>query len=175
MRRHDAEYLILEPFFEAARESFLPHFPRVKHVQLFVAPEMHDTPRHFGGCRTDGRAIVLAPELASLPYPFVVGIIHHEFGHAVDYLYPGEFALGEDTGDGFEVIRRKQDSVNDTQWLRWQRAWEKREYDVVEWTADGIASAVVGEPIKYTGACDGDGPCMLQNFRLGEARPAGLR
>lgn len=173
--RYDEEYLVIEPYFESARELFLPHFERVRRTALYIAPEIHDSPRHFAACSTDGRSIVVAPEMAELPYPFVIGILFHELGHAVDYLYPGEFVLG---GDG-EALRRPwpdEDSLDEEeakivnkQWARWQRGWGERDDDVVEQTADAIAGLVGGIPIRYAG------PCLLQNFVVGEARPQGLR
>jgi len=161
----DEAHGILAPFFEEVRSDFLKHgFLLVKEVKFFVAPEMHDTPRHFAACSENGKKILVAPELAELDYAFVIGIMAHEFGHATDFLYPGEFFLGR---DGTE--RRRRDDVSEGQWIRWTKTWENRPYDVVEKTADGIAEKVWGSPIGYAG------PCKLQNFRTGEARPQGLR
>jgi len=161
----DEAYGILLPFFEVVREAFVQAgFPLVKQVTFYVAPEIHDTPRHFAACAETGKKVLCAPELVELPHPYVTGILYHECGHAVDFLYPGEFALGKGG-----VLRRRRDDVTDGQWLRWQKAWTSRDADVVEQTADGIAEIVKGEPIGYAG------PCLLQNFRTGEARPQGLR
>ena len=161
----DEAHAVLEPFFLAARALFLERgLELCRRTRFFVADDMHDTPRHFAGCSADGREIVVAPELAELPYEFVVGILAHEFGHAADFLYPGEFALGRGG-----VVRRRRQDVDETQWLRWQRTWDARDPDVIEVTADSIAELVWGQPIRYTG------PCQLQNFRIGEARPHGLR
>lgn len=160
----DEAHGILLPCFECVRERFLEHFPLLKKVEFFVANGLHDTARHFGACSGDGKKILCAPEMVELQHPFVAGILAHECGHAVDFLYPGEFALGRGG-----VIRRDRKSVTEGQWLRWQKAWLDRDDDVVEQTADGIAEKVYGEPIGYAG------PCKLQNFRTGEARPQGLR
>lgn len=156
---------ILFPFFDAVRALFLEHgFTRLKPVEFSVSRAMHDTPRHFAACLTTGRHILVAPELAELDHPFVTGILAHECGHAVDFLYPVEFALGPGG-----VIRRDRAGETDTQWIRWTKTWEARSDDVVEQTADGIAESVWGTPIGYAG------PCLLQNFRTGPLRPAGLR
>lgn len=161
----DEALSILEPFFFEARALFLEAgFSRCKKTLLYVASSVHDTERHFAGCSEDGREIVAAPELAELPYQFVVGIFAHELGHATDFLYPGEFALGREG-----VMRRSREDTDDTQWLRWQRTWRARDADQVELTADGIAERVWGQPIRYAG------PCLIQNFRTGTARPQGLR
>ena len=161
----DEAHGILIGFFEVARDDFVrAGFKLVKQVQFYVAPEIHDSPRHFAACATTGKKILCAPELVELPAPYVVGILYHECGHAVDFLYPGEFALGRGG-----VMRRRREGETEGQWLRWQRTWNDRDDDVVEQTADGIAEIVKGEPIGYAGAC------KLQNFRTGEARPQGLR
>jgi hypothetical protein len=160
----DEAHGILQPFFESVRDLYVEEFPLVEHVELYVARDAHDTPRHFAGCSETGKKIVAAPEMVELPHPFVLGILAHELGHSVDFLYPGEFALGRGG-----VIRRERAAVTDGQWTRWFKAWEERDPDVVEQTADQIAERVWGLPIGYAG------PCKLQNFRTGEARPQGLR
>lgn len=168
-------HAVIECYFEAVREHFAPHFERVSRTKLFVAPCtaevcVRDTERHYAGCSLDGRSIVCAPEMADLEYHVVVGILFHEFGHSVDYLYPGEFILGPEPAIGARTARRRRrEDVSDTQWIRWQKQWDQRDDDVIEFTADAIASGVAGAPILY------GGPCILQNFRTGEARPYGLR
>jgi hypothetical protein len=109
--------------------------------------------------------LIVAPEMADLPSETVLAILAHELGHAVDFLYPGEFALGKDR----KVMRRDLDGVDDQQRQRWVRGWQKRDDDAVEFTADGIAELVYGIPIGYCG------PCKIQCFDRGQARPAGLR
>ena len=160
----DEAHGILLPFFEEVRALFSAHFPLLKRVDFYVAHGLHDSARHFAACSANGKEILCAPEMVELPHPLVTGILAHECGHAVDFLYPGEFALGRGG-----VIRRDRKAVTDGQWTRWQKAWEARNDDVVEQTADGIAEKVWDEPIRYAG------PCKLQNFRAGEARPQGLR
>jgi hypothetical protein len=157
---------ILDPYYSAVRERYLEAgLERVTKPRLAVRRWVHDTPRHFAACREDGSEIVVAPEIVELSQEILVGILAHEFGHAVDFLYPGEFWLGRS-----RVTRRTlADAGSETQWVRWQRAWSERDEDVVERVADGIASSVMGSPIGYLG------PCWLQSFTGGAPRPVGLR
>jgi len=128
---------------------------------------VHDSPRHFAACDESGRTILCAPEMAELPEQVIIAIFGHELGHAVDFLYPGEWVLG---ADGEPARRRtREQTADDAQWERWLRAWQTRDDDVVELTADAIAHHVVGARIGYVG------PCLLQCFDRGEARPVGLR
>jgi len=159
--------LILEPYFLAMQETFVgAGLDAAKRVQLYVAPSMHDSPRHFAGTRDDGIVVMLAPEMVELPENTVAAIIAHEFGHAADFLYPGEFALGPER----VAMRRNRSAFDgDDHWARWVKEWEKRDDDVVEFVADAIAEMVTGRRIGYTG------PCKLQAFDRGKARPQGLR
>jgi hypothetical protein len=156
---------VLEPFFEEIRDRYLAAgLERTKKTAIYVAPWVHDSPRHFAACSESGREIVVAPEMAELNYEIVVGILAHEFGHACDFLYAGEFVLANDG-----MRRRERSEGDDTQWVRWMHGWEKRDTDVVERTADAIAESVMHAPIGYVG------PCQLECFCKGEARPQGLR
>lgn len=162
----DEAHAVLEPYFEVMRDEYSKYgLTKVKRVRFFVAPSMHDSPRHFGACRTDGSALLLAPELAEMPPPVVLAILAHEFGHATDFLYPGEFVLGKEG----PAIRRVQTEVEEKQWSRWLKSWHKRDDDVVELTADAIAHRVMGVPYGYLG------PCQIQSFDAVKARPMGLR
>lgn len=159
--------LIVEPFFVEMREIYTQEarLSRCAKTELYCAPGVHDSPRHFAACRDDGKVIVVAPEMAELPVETVVAILGHEFGHAADFLYPAEFALD---GDG-RVMRRQRRRVDDTQWARWAKAWEHRDDELVEVTADAVAELATGSRIGYLG------PCCLQAFDRGRARPQGLR
>jgi hypothetical protein len=159
-------FVVLEPYFEVIQSEYRQAgLTKVKRTRLYVAPGMHDTPRHYGACRDDGSAILLAPELADMPEPIVLAMIAHEFGHASDFLYPGEFVLGKDG----PALRRAASEVDDKQWSRWLKSWHKRDDDVVELTADAIAHRVMGVAYGY------QGPCLLQSFDAVKARPMGLR
>lgn len=159
--------LILEPYFLVMQEVFVgAGFDAAKRVQLYVAPSMHDSVRHFAGTRDDGTVIMLAPEMVELPENTVAAIIAHEFGHATDFLYPGEFALGPER---VAMRRNRSEFDGDEHWVKWVKEWQKRDDDVVEFVADAIAEQVTGRRIGYVG------PCKLQAFDRGKARPMGLR
>lgn len=159
-------YSVLEPYFNVVRDEYLSAgLKKVKRVRLFVAPAMHDTARHFGACKDDGSMILLAPELADVADTVMLAIMAHEFGHATDFLYPGEFVLG----DSGPAMRRSEKSVDEKQWSKWLKAWHQRDDDVVELTADAIAERVMGVPYGY------QGPCWIQSFDASRARPMGLR
>lgn len=161
-------FLVLEPYFEAVRADYLKHgLTKTKRARLFVAPGMHDSPRHYGACKDDGSAILLAPELCDMPEPILLAIITHEFGHASDFLYPGEFVLGK--GGPAERRTPPPGGEADKQWSRWLKSWHKRDDDVIELTADAIAHRVMGVAYGY------QGPCLLQSFDVALARPMGLR
>lgn len=159
-------FVVLEPYFEVIRDEYLNHgLKKTRRTRLFVAPQMHDTPRHFAAYKDDGNAIIIAPELADAPDTVVLAIIAHEFGHASDFLYPGEFVLGPSG----PALRREETRVEEKQWSKWLKAWHRRDDDVVELTADAIAERVMGVPYGY------QGPCLIQSFDAVRARPMGLR
>jgi hypothetical protein len=162
----DEALAVLEPFFLASRSVFVEYgLERCKKTQLYCAKSMHDTARHFAACRDDGKVVLAAPEMAELDYSIVAAIFAHEMGHATDYLYPAEWSLD---GDGM-IVRRTREDVGDAQWARFVKAWEHRDDDLVEVTADAIAEMATGSRIGYLG------PCCLQHFDRGSARPQGLR
>ncbi|HMG13703.1 MAG TPA: hypothetical protein VK571_11015 [Gemmatimonadaceae bacterium] len=162
----DEAYSVLEPYFNAVRDDYLKAgLKLVKRVRLFVAPAMHDSARHFGACKDDGSLILLAPELADVADTVMLAIMAHEFGHAVDFLYPGEFVLDH----GGPAARRPKAQIEEKQWSKWLKAWHQRDDDVVELTADAIAERVMGVPYGY------QGPCLIQSFDATRARPMGLR
>lgn len=156
---------ILEPLFDAARETFAAAGHAVDHVRLEVAPWVADSPRHYAACAETGRVIYIAPEAVELPVEIVVAIFHHELGHAVDFSSPATYWLGRD--GALEAI--DLESLDDTDRARRVTAWSRRDDDVVERVADAIASAAAGAPIGYLG------PCKLQCFGRGQSRPDGLR
>jgi len=156
---------ILEPFFREALELFAEAgYDRVLRTRLGVSGQMHDSPRHFAGCREDGQLVLVAPEMVELPVPTVVAIMAHEVGHACDFSYPGRFSLTEDGIREFDL-----DQASETQRIRRLRAWQARDHHDIELTADRLAESVYGAPIGYSG------PCMLQTFRGGELRPERLK
>lgn len=164
---NEEAHMILEPYFEATRESYVAAgLDRCARTRLIIDPSMHDTERHFGACQDDGKVILTAPELAELPEETVLAIMAHELGHATDFLYPGEFAMGREDEP---AIRRSPDSMKAKHWHRWLRDWESRDGDLVEMTADAIAHYVLGVRYGYRG------PCLIQHFGANRLRPMGLR
>jgi len=163
----DEAHCVLEPYFEVVQALYLgAGLELVKRTRFYVAPEIHDTPRHYAACRDDGTAILVAPELAELPDAVVLAILCHEFGHATDFLYPGEFVMGKPEAP---AARRSREAFEDKHWARWMRSWSERDDDTVERTADAIAEFVTGVRYGYLG------PCNLQSFDSTKARPQGLR
>lgn len=160
----DEARAIIEPYFIAVREKFeRAGYRRISKTRLGCDSGMHDSARHFAGCREDGGLILVAPELAELNHDVVLAILAHECGHATDFLYPAEFVL-----EGRSVVRRDRDAESDKQWRKFLNAFKARDDDAVELTADAIAESVLGVPIGYRG------PCRLQAFG-GTPRPLGLR
>lgn len=163
----DEAFVVLEPYYLATQERFLEAgLDRCAETRFFVAPNMHDTERHFAACSEDGKKILVAPELVELPPEIVLAICAHELGHACDFLYPGEFAYG---GDDAPAIRRLREEMKPGQWHGWLRDWRKRDDDLVERSADAIAHFALGVRYGY------QGPCLLQSFSGTEARPYALR
>ena len=168
----DEAYAVLEPYFLAVQERFVPRFDKTRTVRFAILGEIHDKTRHFAAW--DGRAILAAPELAELPEETVLAILSHEFGHATDFLYPGEYVLVD--GEGIVTMpptpqdTRKLDKRAAQALRARMHLWQERDGDTVERTADAIGESVIGRPIGYSG------PCLLQTFERGmRPRPEGLR
>jgi len=173
--------VILEPYFIAARDEFLIFCEEqelgnvVKKTCLECHAEAHDTERHFAGTSTDGRLIVVAPQMADLPEDTVGAIFAHEFGHVVDHLYPGRFVVENAEGPSPELVFLRDEAFDDENPRKVQsriariRQWEARSEHEIEVTADLIAERVLGHRIGY------EGPCMLQGFNRGVRRPKKLR
>jgi hypothetical protein len=164
---------VIEPYFLAVRDIFVGNgAARCKRVTMEVAPWIHDSARHFAATESTGRSMVVSPEFAELPEETVLAILSHEFGHAVDFLYPGEYLLVDD-GElvkmppvPAKLIDKHAEQAN----IARTKAWEKRSKDAVERTADSIAEMFTGRLIGYCG------PCELQCFDRGHRpRRPGLR
>jgi hypothetical protein len=162
-------YAVIEPHFDAVRDHYAAFEPepgssldKVRRTKLVVDPAVRDSPRHYAACRDDGLLIVIAPQAVQLEHDPLVALLCHEFGHATDFLYPGQWAG-----------RRNERAVwvpeNTKKTDRIRRMWSERSEDQVEWDADSIAYAVTGHEITYCGAC------MVQCFSGGKSRPGGLR
>jgi hypothetical protein len=160
---------VLAPYFDAVRDVFSAYEPaagerlvKLERTQFVVEESIHDSDRHFAGCRQDGMLILLAPESVELPEETLVAIIAHEFGHAADYAYPAKWLPERDAPAHWLGASASQEAK------RWRKAWPKRSRDQQEWAADSIAQAVTGRKIGYCG------PCLLQCWD-GQPRPGGLR
>ncbi len=165
---------IIEPYFAAVQEVFVRFEEKhwgdslCKSTKLRCSDEAHDAPRHFAGCYDDASMIVVAPLAVDLPEETLLGILAHEFGHALDFARPAELTLDADMED--VRVRRLPSSLKKARVLSNRyRQWEARNDDTVERAADAIARLVTGQHIGYTGAC------MLQTLRSGPERPEGLR
>jgi hypothetical protein len=160
---------VLAPYFDAVRDVFSAHEPapnqsldKLAKTDFIVDGRIHDSNRHFAGCRQDGLLILLAPQSVDLPEDTLVAIIAHEFGHAADYAYPGRWLPERDEPAAWLADLSTKEAK------RWMKAWPDRSDDQVEWAADSIAQAVTGRRIGYCG------PCLLQCWE-GKSRPDGLR
>lgn len=162
-------YAIIEPHYDAVRDEYVEHvlpdgtrLERLKKTRLLVDASVRDSPRHYAACRDDGLLIVIAPQAADLALESLVALLCHEFGHAADFLYPSRWACTRNRpAEWLAESARKM--------TRHRRNWADRTDDQIEWDADAIARAVTGRAIQYCG------PCRVQCFAGGVARPAGLR
>lgn len=181
MREYEVERLILEPHFAAVRDTFASYSPdggstvlsRLRKTELLVSPIIRTSDRHYAACRDDGKLIMLVPQsVDDLDLDSLVAILAHEFGHAADHAYEGEWMLlhpGEEKQRAIWI-----GGMNDERANRWRKSlWRARGRDEVERTADAIAEAVTGQRILYCGGC------TLQCFHGPDVkftrRPEGLR
>lgn len=140
---------------EIVRRAYVQFgFERVLETEILIDTSIDDGGRHVAACEETGKKILLSPRLATFPEGTRLAIVGHEFGHAADFLYPGKWL-----DDGFG----KPDLAK----------WKKRDGDEVERTADQIAEAALGIPIRYGSAC------LLQTIDPDQQgirpRPVGLR
>jgi hypothetical protein len=199
-RDYETEASILLPYFEAVQDTFVESMEksdrlvrrgtsRARKSKLLLSDAAHDTHRHFAMTNTTTLAIVCAPEMADLPEPTIVGILAHEFGHVLDFGYPGSFSwprfgagraywVGESPRDKAEAWRKvygKDGAKSRNEYddvlpcANWMRVWEDRSDDEIEWAADAICYLITGKRIGYSG------PCLLQEIERGKRRPKGLR
>lgn len=135
---------------------------------MVVDESMFDGGRHFAGCREDGARIALAPQLVELPEQTITAILAHEFGHAVDGLYPAEWEARRGAPAAW-LERREGDGRVDRAYARLRQFWAERSAALVELAADSIAHAIVGHRVEYCG------PCLVQCWSGGIERPDELR
>lgn len=166
----------MEPYFVAVRDEFLTFCvskelgTELRKTKLECREDVRDSERHFAGTSTDGRMVVVAPEMADLPEDTVAAIFAHEFGHVVDHLYPGRFLVQEEELVFFGAVDYDPNDSRTAQVrVARMRQWEARDEHEIELTADLIVEEVLGHRIGYSGSC------MLQGFNRGEPRPKQLR
>jgi hypothetical protein len=173
---------IVEPYFIALQEQFTAYAReahgsgrRLRAVRLECHPwrelkqDLGFQSRNFAATSEDGRVMVVAPEIVELPPETVSAIVAHEFGHVLDFIYPADYALAGDELLRWRPVGPEDDPRAEQVRIARTRQWERRDSDLVERTADEIASHVVGQPIRYAG------PCLLQTFDRGVRRPNSLR
>ena len=120
--------------------------------------------RTYAATSIDGKKILISPKLARLPMDVRRGIIMHELGHAVDFLYPAQIVLGR--GDHGRDIVVHEDEPTRVALSRHAH----RDDDEIERFADSIAERAFGVRIGYRGRC------LLQSDQGGiRPRPRGLR
>lgn len=74
--------------FELARSRAAEIFPRVLSVAIGIDSSAGTSGRQFGYCADDDPvSICLAPRLEAQEIHRIDGVIRHEFGHAIDFLY----------------------------------------------------------------------------------------
>lgn len=177
--RDEIAATVLTPYFDAVRDTFASFSPergvvlaKAKKVRFVIDQKIRNSPRHYAATRDDGLHMWYAPEMVeTLSDDEVVAIVSHEFGHAMDFLYPGRWIQ---PGDGPCKAQWISDSDENTKaGRRWKSIWHKRNADQIEWAADGIAEAVTGRQVRYSGKC------IIQCFDCGGRksilRPMGLR
>ena len=175
---------ILEPHFDAVRDAFVAYSPapgmklwKMRHVRFVIDDSIRDKDRHYAACRDDGKLQLYASDFVNeLELEQMVAIIAHEFGHAADLAYPGQWVtMHPGTDEQSAMWLGMSKSRQAKQWR--EHHWHRRSKDEVEWTADAIAELVTGRKMHYCG------PCVLQCFAslkkggpvVEETRPKGLR
>ena len=134
------------------------HHGRIDSPSLaaFVIDEsMHDSPRHFAGCRLDGHEVRVASCLASLPNDVILGVLAHEAGHVEDFRSPDLYGLSGGKLHVYKASQRHRRSSHET-----------------EVVADKIAALGMGERVGYVKL---DGIGWIQCLGSGVARPKTLK
>lgn len=156
---------ILLPHWADVIEAFgATGYAEPEDVRLVITEEAHDSCRHFGATRADGRVLYLAPQLVHMPVETIDGILAHEAGHIVDLQNPGIFWWRKD-------MLMQAEALPSRGMRKILRAWEDRSDDEVERVADEIAYQVLGLRVGYVGSPT----CLVQALGRGKRRPRGLR
>lgn len=139
---------------------------RLARIKFRVGSIPGGTRRTYAATADDGSEIVFSPKLVTMPVDVRRGIVMHELGHAVDFLYPAQVVLGRGKHRGDLIVHVHDDDAR----RRELAAWRRRDHDAVERFADAIAERAFGVEIGYRG------PCLLQSDAGGvRPRPRGLR
>lgn len=86
-------------------------FPDFGLLELHSDVKAHDGGRHFAYCKDgDPLAIAFAPEAEDLPETNVLGLMAHEFGHAIDFRY-GKDELQKQLGKLPQDIEKRADAI----------------------------------------------------------------
>jgi hypothetical protein len=164
---------VLLPHFDAVRDVFAAYCPepgvaltKATKVRFVVDDDVRDSERHFAATSEDGLQQFYASDVIDQDEETLAAIIAHEFGHSLDFLYPCRWIPSSPSGPGKAIWI---DDTTTKPARMWRNLWAGRGRDQVEWAADGIAHTILGRPIVYCG------DCVVQCFRGGIARPAGLR
>lgn len=156
---------VLEPMWAAVCVVFSSKgFREPSECRFEIRSEAHDSCRHFAATRTDGKLMIVAPELADMPIDTATAILAHEAGHIVDFRNPGRFWFRHGKLCEMNPLpssgRKKVIS-----------AWDDRGDDEIEYVGDAIAEMVTGRRIGYVGPPG----CLVQTWDRGKKRPTGLR
>lgn len=156
---------VLEPIWEAVCDTFSDKgFDQPSDCRFEIDPSAHDSCRHFAATRTDGKLMIVAPDLADMPLSTIEAILAHEAGHIVDFCCPGRFWFRSGKLQDIDPLpskgRRKILAM-----------WKGRDNDEVEYVGDAIAEFVMERRIGYVGHPG----CLVQSFDDGIKRPRGLR
>ena len=175
--------IILQPYFDAVRDEFVCFSPepglkldRLRKTRLLVDPTVHNSRRHYAACRDDGLQILCDPLIVvDIVVEQMVPILAHEFGHAADMAYPGQWiVLRPGTAHPKAIWIGEREDKAAVQWR--ERRWHERNRDEVEWAADAIAELVTGRTIHYCGECVLQCFGKIKGIPIVHAhRPRGLR
>ena len=154
---------VIETVWEQVVRTFSDkdlHHP--ESARLSLDPSRHDSCRHFAATTMDGSEVLVAPDLADMPYETMLAILAHEAGHVEDLCSPGVWWFREGR------LRRVSFPKRGAKGL--VRSWQDRSDDEVERVADAIAELALGQRIGYVGHAG----CLVQSVGRGTRRPKGL-
>lgn len=178
---------VVEIFWEGIVRDFeRSGFSQPRNVtKIVIDPSWHDSCRHYAGARTDGKQLVVAPQILDLSEEKTVAILAHEAGHITDFLCPGRFFYRTPgrvrLRRGFDVVAHTDPDEHGRVFVEFKRPsrknfnkhildWKERSDDEVENVADSVVLLALGKKVLY----DGPPGCKIQNFTRGVSRPLNL-